>query len=91
MTAEVISIKDRSSGWLTGPTKCLGCAHEWVAVSPVGVVWLECPECGLEMGRRTGPVQDGDTHWECNCGNDLFKINPAGAYCARCGREQRFP
>ena len=91
MSAEIISIEDRSKGWLTGPTQCLGCSHQWVAVSPVGVVWLECPSCGLEMGRRTGPVEAGAEHWECGCGNDLFMINREGAYCARCGCEQRFP
>lgn len=91
MTAEIISIEDRRKGWLTGPAQCLGCSHQWVAVSPVGTVWLECPSCGLEMGRRVGPVEAGAEQWKCGCGNDLFRINREGAYCARCGCEQRFP
>jgi Zn finger protein HypA/HybF involved in hydrogenase expression len=35
----------------TGDAKCLDCKHEWVATAPVGVVRLDCPECGSTRGQ----------------------------------------
>lgn len=73
---------------LSGPAVCLACQHKWVAVAPVGAVWLECPACSLERGRYVGQVsRDGD-HWHCNCGNDLFRATQAGMYCPNCGEWQ---
>ncbi len=72
----------------TGKAKCLACKHEWVAVAPVGVTWMECPECTLERGRFFAQhVREGE-HWQCNCGNDLFYVSPDGVYCPNCGEWQ---
>jgi len=69
----------------TGKAQCLDCHHEWVAVAPIGEVWLECPACTLLRGRYVFPfVRDGE-EWACNCGNDLFHIKREGAYCPNCG------
>ncbi len=76
---------------LSGAARCLACQHEWVAVAPVGSIWLECPSCTLIRGRFVAQVElDGD-HWHCNCGNDLFNATPEGVYCPNCGTWQKFP
>tara|TARA_R110002020_G_scaffold67854_1_gene178031 strand:- start:13 stop:282 length:270 start_codon:yes stop_codon:yes gene_type:complete len=74
---------------LKGPAKCLTCTHEWLAVTPVGTVEIECPECETKKGVYIGTAAP-DTAWECGCGNQLFYIGTEGAMCARCGTEQVF-
>ena len=69
----------------TGPAVCLDCKHEWVAVAPVGTVYLECPKCGTEKGRSKYPIQYSGLEWQCQCGNNLFHITPDGCYCPCCG------
>jgi len=73
---------------LSGAAVCLACRHEWVAVAPVGTVWMDCPACGLERGRYRGPVGLGGLHWHCKCGNDLFHATQDGMYCPNCGEWQ---
>lgn len=74
----------------TGKAKCLSCRHEWIAVSPLGVVWFECPACGMEQGRSMGAVSREGAHWHCGCGNDLFYVTPDGSYCPVCGVKTNF-
>lgn len=74
---------------LSGRAICLACRHEWVAVAPIEVIWLECPACTLERGRFVGAaVKEDDKHWHCKCGNDLFRVTPGGYYCPNCGADQ---
>lgn len=73
---------------LSGTGVCLACRHEWVAVAPVGTVWMECPACSLERGRFKGSVGMGGLHWHCKCGNDLFHATQDGMYCPNCGEWQ---
>jgi hypothetical protein len=80
--------KEARGAHLSGECRCMECHHEWVAVRPRGESpeWLECPACGLTKGRPQGPYwKEGADTWRCNCGNDLFQITPAGAYCPHCG------
>lgn len=70
---------------MTGPARCLDCKHEWVAVAPVGTIWMECPKCSLIRGRFVNQVERDGDHWVCNCGNDLFYVTSDGAYCPNCG------
>jgi hypothetical protein len=41
--------------WCTTEMDCSICGHEWVAVYPACVNWLECPECnaGYSISRDT--------------------------------------
>jgi hypothetical protein len=39
---------------------CMNCAHDWVAVAPVGVTSLECSECGAMEGEQ---VNHHDIEW----------------------------
>lgn len=84
--------KDREPH-MQGSAVCLDCKHVWQAVAPLGTKWLDCPSCSLRYGRFQGPVSqgDGEERWTCNCGNDLFHINPTKTYCWACGLEQEFP
>ena len=76
----------------TGPAFCIGCRHEWVAVTPAGVTELECPACGCMKGRFrfVFSTYEGDSVWTCDCGNDLFKVTASGHLCVNCGAYQRF-
>ena len=82
--------KERASreSHLSGEAVCLFCRHEWVAVAPVGALWLECPECELSLGRLRFAVGRDGLEWSCGCGNDLFHIKPEGIYCPQCGAWQ---
>lgn len=73
---------------MSGPAKCLSCKHEWISVSPEGTVWLDCPACGIQMGRRQGPVwcRGENYYWMCECGNDLFAVLIEGFLCPVCGK-----
>src|SRR5688500_17935527 len=51
--------REANSPHLSGEAKCAKCGREWVAVCPVGTVWLECPGCGSECGVMRGPVTEG--------------------------------
>ena len=75
---------------ISGDARCLACQHEWVAIAPIGTIWLECPACSLDRGRYIAQaLRDGD-HWHCACGCDLFYVTDAGVYCPNCGAWQDF-
>jgi hypothetical protein len=72
-----------------GEAFCLDCKHQWVAVAPSGVVWMECPACHLMRGRfKFHHMHYDKPHWECGCGNELFCILPDFVYCPNCGKRQ---
>lgn len=93
--AEVVSLsawKDSQVPHASGPARCLHCGHEWVAVAPVGVDFLECPACGLEKGVYFSLMTvSGEDHWACRCGGKVFGITPKSIYCVKCGLDQQFP
>lgn len=74
---------------LSGEAVCMLCGHEWVAVVPVGTVWLECSECHSMKGHLKYAVQRDGNEWCCGCGNGLFRVTPDGYYCPNCGEWQR--
>lgn len=82
----------KSEPHLSGEALCTSCRHAWVAVSPVGTDWLECPACGLFKGRYIHPAipKSGEEIWECACGCDVFRITPKEAFCISCGLRQKF-
>lgn len=83
--ADVIDLSQRRPH-STGEAMCLDCRHVWTAVAPSGVVWMECPACGLTRGRYKFQHQYEDKpHWACHCGNDLFHLTPDRIYCPNCG------
>lgn len=47
----VVSLEDyRTEQHCEGDVRCLTCRHEWHAVVPVGVVWMQCPRVVWSMG-----------------------------------------
>lgn len=75
---------------MTGDAIC-ECTHSWVAVAPVGTVWLVCPRCGTQKGRFKFPVNYAIKEvWTCQCSNQLFYITKDGAYCPMCGDWQQW-
>ena len=80
--------KEERQAHSTGRARCLDCKHEWIAVAPVGVTWMECPKCSLERGRFIFAHLIEKPRWECNCGNDLFYATADGMYCPNCGEWQ---
>ncbi len=69
----------------SGPVRCLGCKHEWVAVSPIGTITFECPQCRLMKGVSIGVMSTQFAQWQCCCGEYTFFIDAKGPYCAHCG------
>lgn len=69
----------------SGLAVCLDCKHEWQAVAPADIQWLECPECGLVRGRFKFQFEKDCKHLVCDCGNDLFHVTLEGTYCPNCG------
>lgn len=94
MSGEVISLQEEREArqpHVSGPYQCMSCKHEFVAVTPLERLWIDCPQCGLEHARPKGNIQRVDEpHWECNCGNDLFYVTPNRTYCPMCGTTQVF-
>ena len=97
MSEKVVSLQERreqKDPHMTGEARCLTCKHEWVAVSPIGTTWLECPFCMALSGRYINHVERAVTeggqveHWTCPCGNDLFYISREYIYCPVCGATQ---
>lgn len=90
---KVVSLADAREArtpHMAGKARCLDCRHEWVAVAPSETLWLTCPKCSLSRGRFINHVEiEGEAHWTCNCGNDLFFITKANFYCPNCGTVQR--
>lgn len=87
---KILNMSDHSpDGWLSGETVCLACGAEGVAVAPVQCIdHMECSACGCFKKVLKYPVQRGDVDWVCGCGNELFRINPNGAYCPMCRKYQ---
>ncbi len=89
--AEIVDLADRRADrtpHLSGEARCMLCGHEWQAVAPVGVPWLECPACRYMKGHFKYAVQRSGVEWTCQCGNDLFRVTPDGYYCPGCGAWQ---
>ena len=82
--------KEERDHHLSGDAKCLACKHEWMAVAPVGAVWMECPSCTLLRGRYIAHSEYPLDHWNCGCGCDLFHVIKDCFYCPNCGKEQHF-
>ncbi len=81
--------REQRSPHSSGKARCLACAHVWIAVSPIGTIWMECPACKLMKGRYVFEHQWDRPHWTCNCGCDLFSVTPEGFYCPNCGEWQK--
>lgn len=88
MVAEIIDIFAKQPH-LSGEALCLHCQHEWIAVSPIGTLALECPGCKLVKGVYKG-LCTPDILWECQCGCKHFFISEEAAMCCHCGIEQNF-
>lgn len=78
--------------YMTGEAFCLQCKHEWIATAPAGEVELECPECHTMKGLFRWPCAPAEESLrrECQCGNQLFYIQPYGHLCANCGIYQDY-
>lgn len=75
-----------SGAYVSGPARCIGCRHDWVAVAPAGATELECPNCGAEKGIWMLLIaQHDEEHFGCPCGNQFLHIIRSGAYCPNCG------
>lgn len=90
MADKVIDLLSRQPH-MTGTARCLHCKHEWTAVAPLGSMTMECPECSLHKGvfvNNCAPEEG--LLWTCNCGNQLYFIQPDICTCCNCGLQQEF-
>ena len=88
----VIPFPQRTTPHGVGAAFCIGCDHEWEAISPVGTERLECPGCHAVKGifKFEFAPNVGTQVRECNCGNQLFYLTPDGHLCPRCGTYQSY-
>ena len=87
---KIVDIRSRQPH-MTGGALCLNCKWEWVAVAEVGVISLDCPECGTGKGVWKGVSMPVDNEmWECRCGCNHFFITRGYFHCCHCGREHSF-
>lgn len=49
---------DSGAPHMAGHASCDECAHEWVAVWPMGADALECPNCGSHETDRHEELQE---------------------------------
>jgi hypothetical protein len=70
---------------------CLACKHQWIAVTPLPVLSLECPECHALRGVPTKHITYGDElQWACiHCSEIFFtcflRDNRPTMACIGCG------
>lgn len=81
--------REKQDPHITGDARCISCEYEWVAVAPVGAVWLECPACGSRKGLMRFACERDGLQWTCGCDNTLFHVTPDGIYCPNCGEYQQ--
>lgn len=80
----------------SGYRVCLGCRHEWVGVSPLGLnEGLECPSCHLPKGvtKHLYGADEGDAVFRCSCGCEALTAiaridRPVDFMCMACGLDQ---
>jgi len=65
---------------------CTACKHEWVAVAPVGTLWLECPKCTTYRALFHFAPHRGDLTRVCpKCDGFLFSVLQRGKLeCVAC-------
>jgi len=85
MQNKIVQFRQKENPHCQGQAICMDCNHQWQAVAPFSVTWLECPGCGASKGHFVYPVVRETSHWVCNCGNALFHVTPDGPYCPNCG------
>lgn len=75
-----------------GEAICISCKYEFVSVTRTGVVWFECPSCGVEKAtwKYRFDFVPGTEVRVCQCGNELFYLSRAGHLCALCGTYQEY-
>lgn len=83
----VIPFPERKEPHLSGKAHCILCRHAWVAVAPLGTLWMECPSCHAHKGTWTFEVGPdvGESRFVCGCGNELFYVLPTCLRCPNCG------
>lgn len=87
---DVVEISDYKPH-ASGESKCLACGYKWVAVAPVGVVELKCPECETMRGVWSQPLVPDAYVWYCHeCGNDIHFATKDYLCCARCGSRTEY-
>lgn len=73
-----------------GEAKCLACGHKWVAVAPLGIDELECPDCGTMRGVFDGAMSMNESYFVYACNEcdgthmRIFKHTETGGYCVVC-------
>jgi hypothetical protein len=92
MSADIVPIKpgEPDEPHLSGHATCSMCRHKWIAIAPVGTMWMECPNCGTMKGHFSNPVFYPEPLYICKCGCDSFRISTSSTYCIACGTIQRF-
>ncbi len=89
--AKILRFPEKEEQHISGKAQCIQCGHKWVAVAPVGVYWLKCPECKTMKGAFTNVCEPANrVVWTCSCGSSLMYATPHGIFCYNCAQIQVF-
>lgn len=76
-----------------GECKCINCQHIFPCVAPAGVMWVDCPNCGLKKATWKNPFAppEGSLVYTCDCSeNQLYNVLKKGIFCVNCGKLTRY-
>jgi hypothetical protein len=82
---DIVVFEKPSKGSVSGECKCIACKHEWVGVAEIGTFELECPQCQTMKGVFKRFCSRIESHFQCNCGCEIFGVTDRGIYCLVCG------
>jgi len=89
----LVKYKEENSPHWEGKAKCVSCGHDWHAVAPMGVEWIECPSCGLLRGHAYWPfgADKDESLFVCNCGCEAltayYRKGQFRFQCMSCGTD----
>lgn len=85
--------REESCPHVSGEAICAACKHKWVAVCPIPIVQMGCPECHAMRGYFIWPIEEGEGTevFVCNfCGGTVFSILRDGYRCLGCASRHSF-
>lgn len=92
MSDKIVELFPKKTQLGSGDAFCIQCKHEWITITKIPTVWLECPSCHSMKGLLKFPfhVDEKQLYRECDCGNSLFYLTPEGHLCPNCGEYQTY-
>ena len=77
---------------LEGPAECLHCRKVFMAIAPVGHVFIKCPDCHVEKAvfRTHVLPEESEEILLCTCGSWVWSVTKSTLVCVICGMGQPY-